>query len=239
MKNRLILLVIMLLLTASVFGGYSAINDAKIPVLTYHCIADEPYTENAELFVTSSAFARQLDLLAEMGYTTIFADDIDRAADVENPVAVTFDDGYEDNFLTAYPLLKERGMKATIFVISSMIGRDGYLTAEQIREMSESGVISIQSHTETHRSLTELTEEELIAEFSHSKTALATAANREVRAVAYPYGAADFKVVRTAKEFFDVGFITTGRTLPFDSMRTGRITINRSTSIEEFKAYFD
>ena len=75
----------------------------------------------------------------------------------DKPVLITFDDGYLSNYEIAYPILKQYGMKATIFAIGSSVGKSVYKDTEyeiiphfdyqQAKEMSDSGIISIQSHT--------------------------------------------------------------------------------------------
>ena len=70
--------------------------------------------------------------------------------DYEKPVILTFDDGYDDNYTELFPLLQKYNAKATIFVIPKAIGTPHKMTAEQIYELSRSGLVSIQSHTYSH-----------------------------------------------------------------------------------------
>ena len=70
--------------------------------------------------------------------------------------ALTLDDGYEDNYTNLFPLLKKYQAKATISVVTGSIGQPGILTADQIREMSDSGLVEFASHTVTHPHLTSL-----------------------------------------------------------------------------------
>lgn len=125
-----------------------------IPVLMYHHFVEEG-EEVGYTTISDVAFEEQITYLKSKGYNTITDQDI---VDFyyygkelpENPIHITMDDGYESNYKIAYPILKENGMKATIFVIVSRIDGDYYpprLTWDQIKEMSDSGVISIQSHT--------------------------------------------------------------------------------------------
>jgi peptidoglycan/xylan/chitin deacetylase (PgdA/CDA1 family) len=79
---------------------------------------------------------------------------------IRNPIVLTFDDGYLDNWLFAFPLLKKYSLKATIFVspefvdkrnaVRSDISESGFLSWDEMRIMESSGLIDIQSHTMTH-----------------------------------------------------------------------------------------
>ncbi|MCL1900064.1 MAG: polysaccharide deacetylase family protein, partial [Promicromonosporaceae bacterium] len=87
----------------------------------------EPY-----LYVSSEKFERDMIYLKDNGYNTIFPEEMFGAD--EKSVVITFDDGYEDNYKNAFPILKDHGIKATIFLISNKIGEENMLNKEQIRE---------------------------------------------------------------------------------------------------------
>ncbi len=160
---------------------------SNMRTLLYHLVADETYGEYPYLFVRTDDFEAQLQEIQAQGFQTYFADE-PQNADGKPGVVLTFDDGYLDNYTTVFPLLKQYQMKATIFIITDMIGAEGHLTAEQIKEMSDSGLIHFGSHTVSHRKLDTLTPEEIKREFTHSKAVLESLTGKKITALAYPNG---------------------------------------------------
>ena len=138
-----------LLLFASAIAFLQIGVPGRVPVLVYHCVGENPASPEGDgLFVSERTFARQMAFLHSMGYETIFAKDITGPLP-RNPIVITFDDGYENNYTQAFPILERYGMKATIFVIGSESDRatPGRLSWEQMRKMEASGLVDIQSHT--------------------------------------------------------------------------------------------
>lgn len=129
----------------------------EVPVLMFHHI--DPGKSSP---LTPDSFRTYMEDLKAAGYETVFLDDLTAFVDgkgtlPEKPIVVTFDDGYESNYTYAYPLLEEMGMKADISVIGYTVGRDTmpvteqpitpHFTWAQAKEMQDSGVIRIHSHT--------------------------------------------------------------------------------------------
>jgi peptidoglycan/xylan/chitin deacetylase (PgdA/CDA1 family) len=176
-------------------------NDTAVTVLNYHKIADD----NIALAVSPPDFAKQMAYLAEEGYTTISPDDLlenqlNGKPLPEKPVLITFDDGYEDNYVNAYPILKQYGFKATIFVITDYLSQNSaYLTWEQAREM-QAGGMTIASHTMQHKPLTELGDAELKRELEGSKAAIEYQMGAQNVYLAYPTGAYNLKVMKQVEE---------------------------------------
>ena len=133
-------------------------EDIPITILNYHKVDNM----NIALSVLPEDFDRQMAYLKENGYNTINTDQlydymVNGAELPENPIMITFDDGYEDNYQNAYPILKKYGFTGTIFIITDFVSNQpNYLTWEQIKEMKANGM-DFQSHTASHKSMTELT----------------------------------------------------------------------------------
>jgi peptidoglycan/xylan/chitin deacetylase (PgdA/CDA1 family) len=104
-------------------------------------------------------------------------------------VALTLDDGTEDNFLLAFPVLKEYGLKATIFLIYGQMDRPGWLKWEEIKSMQESSLVEFASHTSAHAYLPGVSSEEALRkEIFDSKKALEEKLGRKVSGFSYPVG---------------------------------------------------
>lgn len=124
----------------------------EVPVLMYHAFTDnEALVESSAFYVTPGRFEQQITDMLRHGYTPVFASELaNPTALPKKPIVITMDDGYLDNYELAFPILKKHNVKATIFVISSYIdGDDGddYITWDNAREMTDSGLVDIQSHT--------------------------------------------------------------------------------------------
>ena len=115
------------------------------PILEYHMITDTPSIDAGRYNVTPSDFNTQLDYLQQNGYNTITMQEYFLARQgkfslPDNPIVLTFDDGYADNYEYMMPILRAHKMKAVIYVIANELGKPGYLTIEQIREMQGRGI---------------------------------------------------------------------------------------------------
>lgn len=161
-KKRCQLLVLLLLLAATsistVFASHVP-QQVSIPILLYHDIQD---TGEGDSTISKKVFLSHLDAIQKAGYNTVTFQQVISFVKhglslPEKPILITFDDGYLSNYKIAWPALRARGMVGTIFVIGSSVGKDTYkdtgvstiphFTYGQAREMIDSGVMSIQSHT--------------------------------------------------------------------------------------------
>ena len=177
-------------------------NGVKVLVLNYHKI-DNTFIS---LAVRPDDFDAQMKYLRDHDYHTITPDELyDSLAGTgelpENPVLITFDDGYEDNYTNAYPILKKYGFKATIFVVTGFLDKHkkGYLSWDEAREMNKNG-INIESHTVNHKSMTDLTDDQLRSELVDSKKKAETELGHEVNYIAYPTGTYNLHIAQMVKE---------------------------------------
>ncbi|WP_158087554.1 polysaccharide deacetylase family protein [Anaerovibrio sp. JC8] len=159
-------------------------------MLNYHQINP---TEKNPLTVPTDDFAAQMAYLERNGYNTISPDQlhgflVDGTPLPEKPILITFDDGYEDNYQYAYPILKEHNMKAAIFLVSDFMGRfDNYLVWDQVYEMSENNIY-MGSHTLSHFELTPLDHGELVNQLTGGKLAVEWKTFKFCEYIAYPGG---------------------------------------------------
>ncbi len=177
-------------------------NGTKVLVLNYHKVDNM----NISLSVLPEDFDEQMAYLKKHDYHTItpaeLYDSLEGNAELpENPVLITFDDGYRDNYDNAYPILQKYGFKGTIFVITSFLGKyPNYITWDQAREMEEDGTISIQSHTVDHKSMTDLSDEQLRTELVDSKKQAEKELGHPVDFMAYPTGTYNLHIAELVKE---------------------------------------
>ena len=106
-------------------------------------------------------------------------------------IALSFDDGYEDLFTVAYPMLKAYGVPFTAFIAPSFLDTPGYLTTAQLCTLAADPLVTIGSHNLTHRSLKELDAAAQTEELLRSKEQLETLLGRPVSLLAYPNGQAN------------------------------------------------
>ena len=208
----------------------------QVPVLMYHAIGDDFWGE-AHLFVKPAELERQLQYLQDNGYETIFLEDLAHVEQYKKPIILTLDDGYDDNYTQLFPLLQKYGMKATIFMIAGDIGKPHKLTRPQLRELAQSGLVSIQSHGWSHRNMADMGWPELVSELLRSKLALAFACGRVPTAVSYPNGRCTERTRTAAGWFYAYGVRTFDGTYltGTDPLLIPRIAVTRDMTLEQFK----
>ncbi len=179
-------------------------KDIKVPILLYHHISDEEFKNGNEISMISPYDFRLHMTAIKVNFTPIslrqyvnYINCTDGSVTIpDNPIIVTFDDGYTSNYEIAYPILKELEIPATIFVVTDTVGARAeggkvnysHFTWEQAKEMEQSGLIEIQSHTAGHKALGELDFCEMVTELRKSKYVIEKNLGRECDMISFPYG---------------------------------------------------
>lgn len=175
------------------------IKKENAAVFLYHSITEGP---PGEMSVSAEAFRKQMRFLKDNFNVVSLDSALGGLSSDKKPVAITFDDGYEDNYQIAFPVLKQCQLPATIFLLTGNEGegrktghlgkvQDYYpgqlLSWGQIREMSQKG-ISFGSHGESHQRLGSLGTMELTNEVIRSKEQIEKETGQPVHFFSYPYG---------------------------------------------------
>lgn len=222
-----------------VFSYGTAANNS-IPVLMYHSVTDKGHNPYV---ITVNQFKKEMKYLKDQGYTTITLEELysyikENKKPGPKTVVITFDDGYEDNYLNAYPVLKEYAFKATIFTVPSYLDKGTlFLNTKDINILEANG-ICIESHTYNHDFLSKLTYEEQLKSLKKAKEEIEKRTNKKVDFLAYPFGAFNEDTIKAVKEAgYKMAFTINGGWVKAgdDIYKLNRIYIGPNTKIEEFK----
>ncbi len=207
---------------------------AGFPILEYHTVTNHPDPSSEIYNVPPAEFSAQLDYLAENGYTTITLKDYARARRFgeplpDKPIILTFDDGYADNYSEMLPILEAHGMKAVVFVITNEIGKSGYLSMWQLKDMQRRGV-EIGSHTADHLPLITLSDEFLINQIRLSKIFLEWSGIEPVASLSYPNGVYNSQIIEMLAQENYLAAVTGEaglNTLETDPYRLRRVNVRK------------
>ena len=203
-------------------------SDAQVAVLAFHSISSEPGPTS----IDAATFRVQLELLAESGFSSMRCQDFldwhdGRAQDGAKRVLITFDDGFADFATAAFPILRERGFTAIVFVPTGKLGqREDWRGANRsaralmswstLSELARAGV-EFGGHGVTHADLTRLSPERRREEIERSAQDLADRLGRRPLSFAPPYGHVNRAVLADLARIYEVAFGTR-----FDRARTQR-----------------
>lgn len=215
--------------------------EKSVPILVYHSIAEFPGHGLKELYVTPENFEKQMTYLRDHGFTLLTFERWNEISHVKKPVFITVDDGYKNNLAVYHIFKKIQTPKfrpsATLFIISDFIGRTSRLSSSDLKILSDSRMISIQSHTATHPDLPKINNYR--EELKDSKMKIEQITEKPVIALSYPFGEYNDKVISETKKYYLFGLTTT----PGPYIKSGskddlyllpRTYIKYSTAIEEF-----
>ena len=238
MRAGIMSFVVVLAMAASMPAASQSIETLSdrqsVPILIYHSI--RPYRAEdlpgvRKFITTPDALDEEFAYLKENDYTTIDFDSLELslrtgAALPPKPVIICFDDGPETQYVYALPLLRKYSFTATFFLFTNAIGREHYLSWDQVLALSAEGM-QIGCHTRFHPYLTRITDENrLWDEIEGAKQRLESRLGRPVTAFAYPFGQYNEHVVDVVKK---AGYTCARGTYP--GIRHGREEIFTLTGL--------
>jgi len=183
-----------------------------------------------------SVFLTQMNWLHENSWKGLSVGEALNYA-TEKSIAITFDDGCETDLLAAAPILKECGFNATFYVTAGFLGKTGYLTPEQLRQLSSQG-FEIGCHSMTHPYLNDLDEQGVRHEVADARSRLEDTTGKKVEHFSCPGGRYNEMTRRIVRE---AGYhsLATSRaqlnTPSTDPFLLGRVTILRGIQEDDFQ----
>lgn len=226
-----------------------------IPVLMYHDFQEDITLEQESAVVHPQLFEEQIQMLLQCEYTPITFYDLYLYSIGEGglplkPVIITADDGYLSNYETAFPILKKYNIPATYFITTQYIGTTTmypHFTWENAKEMEESGLIDIQSHTHSHLLMSKLSKDEVLYQALISFGLIEQKlGERDVKVLSYPQfynnkktrklleeAGIDLQVTNLAKRYFSKTQCTDVKRIHVGNFTTPELLIEEIKKVTE------
>ncbi|MBS1493633.1 MAG: polysaccharide deacetylase family protein [Bacteroidetes bacterium] len=244
---------VLTLYKAEILSHNKNILEKPLPIVLYHRVVKDNIKDSVVgIYVTEKIFEEQLAHLQKSKFKTITFIDVSKALKgnktlSEKNIILTFDDGYEDNYDSAFPLLKKYNSTAVIFLVTGQESNvwDSHknepgaklLSKGQVKEMYEYG-IEFGAHTLNHAKLTEVKKNQLLKEIYNSKVFICRELQIPAISFAYPYGECNQMTKEVVKSLgFEFGVATDSGPLNFlkDLYQIRRQIIFSHTSLFQFK----
>lgn len=187
--------------------------------------------------VSATDFSAQMQALSDSGCPGMSVSEA-LSSPPQPGVVITFDDGCETDLITAAPTLRQLGFNGTFYVTVGFLGRRGYLSRTQLRELSDLDV-EVGSHSMTHPYLTDLGDEQLVYELANSKDELEQVTGRPIHHFSCPGGRWNQRVRAKAKQagYRSVATSRASANSPHtDPFALGRVAVMRGTNLATFWA---
>ncbi|CAN5646067.1 polysaccharide deacetylase family protein [soil metagenome] len=201
----------------------SIVLSEPLPIILYHKVVERAEIDSkAGIYVTAEMFDKQLSYLKKKKFRTLTFYDVEKVLNneklaKEEDIILTFDDGYKNNYSSAFPILKKYGFKCVIFYVAGFSSNewdkdkneaeDHLMSDEEISEMEEYG-IEFGSHTLTHPHLTQLSVKQAELEIKGSFEILKPKLKKPLISFAYPYGECSPEVKEIVRKSYKFGIAT-------------------------------
>lgn len=218
-----------------------AAGASDVPVLLYHDVLPEMFYLYG---VSVNNFIQQMDLLVSGGYTPVSLDTIYNWIKgteelPERPICITFDGPYDGQFRYAMPILKERGLFATVYCTTDWIGTANHTDWNHMRKMDSSGLENIQNHTINHANLTTLSQSDVVLQLTKCNESIKNHLNgKTAEHHAYPGGSNNSTVIGYLR---NLGFKTATTVVQRHVVKTDdplaipRYSVLNTTTLDQFK----
>ncbi len=244
---------------------YELVGRKRVRILLYHKVCELLPGKYREHAIPPAAFARQMEFLFRNRFKVITLEQFleYKEKNIKPPpksVIITFDDGYMENYINAFPILEKYNFKATIFIVTDYIDSEEPirllewdeqlqshyqekktnwlpLSRQMLLTMSTSG-FSFGSHTKSHPALNQVGEKVAIEELKGSKERLEEILAKPVTSFSYPYGELNETVknlVKAAGYRVALGTNGPGNTIESDFFELSRVAIGGCDSFLRFK----
>ncbi len=217
---------------------------AHVPILMYHHINDLPASAS-ELeqtwTVAPKNFAAQMRWLAQNGFHSITMAQLvahlrDHQPLPAKPIIISFDDGWAEQFTSAFPILRQHGLIGTFFVYTNPIDRSLYVSWAQLQEMTLAGM-DIQAHSLSHPHLRTLPADMAYKEIAESKAVLEKRLGKPVIAFNYPFGEYNSAIIEMVRRagYQSAVTLAAGYQQRADELFTlHRIRVSYNDSLDDF-----
>jgi peptidoglycan/xylan/chitin deacetylase (PgdA/CDA1 family) len=198
----------------TLLAALRAVARRRTEILGYHGVSERSEHDLYNLLVTPADFRAQIELMLEAGFGFVtveaLAEEIHAGVVAPGRIALSFDDGMEDNHHVVLPILREYGIPATFYVATGLIGRPNpflggaarMMTVEELREAAAQGV-EVGAHSVTHADLSTLGYDACLHEMTESRKVLEAILGWAPMTFAYPFCRYGPDAIAAAR---DVGF---------------------------------
>lgn len=206
-----------------------------IPILNFHHIKAAPAglsNTDQSYYIEPAEFEQILQDLIDNDYQAVFVSEIVELLEQgyqppDNWIALTFDDGNINFYTNAFPLLQKYNLKSSQYIMTGA-GGENYMSHEQVKEVYDSGLVEIGSHTVFHPYLTRESADVQTKELTKSKYVLEELLGTEINVLSYPFGLYDQDIKDLAQEIGYKAGLTYDQEAwhdPGDLMQLNRISV--------------